>query len=85
MKTLPALAFVFPYHEMLLRGHLEVDGYQVKTRHCKWNYRGPVLLYTSHGRFAKVPANVYRLNPKEFPTGAIVGIATVVDSRQLTW
>ena len=83
-KTIPALAFVFPYHEMLMRGLLEIDGFGVKTRRSNWNYRGIVLLYTSKGKHHKVPAKAYNLNPDEFPRGAIVGVATVVDSRLLT-
>lgn len=84
-KTIPALAFVFPYHEMLLRGFLKVEGYDgVKTRSSNWNYRGPVLLYTSKGQYHKIPTESYRLDPTKFPIGAIVGIATVVDSRPLT-
>lgn len=84
MKTLPALAFVFPYHEMLMRNLLSVGDFQVKTRSSNWHYRGPVFLYTSRGRYHRAPAQAHRLNPNEFPTGAIVGVATVVDSRPLT-
>lgn len=86
LATWPALAFVFPYHEMLLRGLLKVEGYDgVKTRSSNWNYRGPVLLYTSKGKYHKVPARAYNLNPNEFPSGAIVGVVNIVDSRQLNW
>jgi len=84
-QTLPALAFVFPYHEMLMRGLLRVGDFSVKTRSNNWSHRGLVLLYTSHGRYHKVPARVYNLNPNEFASGAIVGVATMVDSRPLTW
>lgn len=86
MQTWPALAFVFPYHEMLLRKLLAVDGYEgVKTRSSNWNYRGPVLLYTSKGKYHKVPARAYGLKPEEFPNGVIVGVANIADSRQLNW
>lgn len=84
-RTLPALAFVFPYHEMLMRGLLKVGDLNVKTRSSNWNYRGLVLLYTSHGRYHKVPARAHNLNPNEFTRGVIVGVATIVDSRPLTW
>lgn len=85
-ETLPALAFVFPYHEMLMRGLLKVDGYDgVKTRSSNWNYRGPVLLYTSHGRYHHIPTEIYKLNPNRFPRGVIVGVATLVNSRELDW
>lgn len=84
-RTIPALAFVFPYHEMLIRGLLKVGDYQgVKTRRSNWNYRGQVLLYTSHGNYHMVPAREYDLNPDKFPRGVIVGVATVMDSRLLT-
>ncbi len=85
-KTIPALAFVFPYHEMLLRGLLNVDGFGVKTRSSNWNYRGPVLLYTSKGRPHDVPVKAYGLNPDNYRDrcGVIVGIATIVNSRLLT-
>ena len=84
VETLPALAFVFPYHEMLLRGLLNVDGLGVKTRRSNWNYRGPVLLYTSHGHYHRVPAEAYHLYPDKFPRGVIVGVGTLIDSRPLT-
>lgn len=83
-KTYPALAFVFPYHEMLMLNLLGVGEFQVKTRNSNWNYRGPVLLYTSHGRYHRVPAKAYGLDSNKFPRGVIVGVATVVDSRPLT-
>ncbi len=85
-KTIPALAFVFPYHEMLMRGLLRVGNHEgVKTRSSNWNYRGLVLLYTSKGRYHEVPCKAHGLAPNEFPNGVIVGIATIVDSRELTW
>lgn len=85
LATWPALAFVFPYHEMLLRGLLKVDEHDgVKTRSGNWNYRGPVLLYTSKGRYHRIPTESYKLDPTKFPIGAIVGVATIVDSRPLT-
>lgn len=85
VETWPALAFVFPYHEMAMQDLLKVDGlYNVKTRRSNWNYRGPVLLYTSKGRYHHVPAMAYGLNPHNFPRGVIVGVANVVDSRLLT-
>lgn len=84
-KTYPALAFVFPYHEMLILNLLGVGEFQVKTRNSNWNYRGPVLLYTSHGRYHRVPAGAYGLDSNKFPRGVIVGVATIVNSRPLTW
>ena len=82
-RTLPAIAFVFPYHEMLLRGLLNVDGFGVKTRSSNWSFRGPILLYTSNGRYHQVPAIAHNLNPNEFPRGVIVGVATLVDVKVL--
>lgn len=85
IKTLPALAFVAPYHEMLMRDLLLVDGlYSVKTRRSNWNYRGPVLLYTSKGKPHYAAAKAHNLDLKQIPSGVVVGIANLIDSRLLT-
>ena len=84
-KTLPALAFVRPYNEMLMLGLLNIDEFGVKTRSRNLNYKGPVLLYTSNGRPHQIPAQAHGLNLSEVPAGAIVGVATMVDSRELVW
>lgn len=69
---------------MLMHRLLDIDGFGVKTRSSNWNYRGPALLYTSGGRPHKVPVKAYGLNPDEFPSQAIVEVATVVDCQLLT-
>lgn len=85
-KTIPALAFVIPYHEMLMRELLRVgEFFGVKTRSSNWNYRGLVLLYTSHGHHHEVPCRAYKFDPEQLHKGVIVGVATLVDSRKLTW
>ncbi len=82
-KTLPLLPNSFPFNEMMFRGILKLGNRIVKTRNWHWKYRGFVLLYTSTGR-AMVSARAYGLDPKEFPSRAIVGVAELVEVRPLT-
>lgn len=77
-KGIPVFPNLFPYNELLLRGKL-----MCKSRNWAWNYRGPILLYTS-SRNEKSVCEAYGLDPKLFPHKQIVGRATLVDVRKLT-
>lgn len=84
LQTLPALPNVVPYNEMLFRDLLRVGDYDVKTRSWDWDYRGPLLLYTSKGRHHPGPCEAYKLDRRDIPTGQIVGICNLADVRPLT-
>lgn len=77
-RGIPIFPNLFPYNELLLQGKL-----MCKSRNWSWQYRGPILLYTS-GRNATSVCEAYGLKPKDFPHKAIVGRAMLVDVRELT-
>jgi len=75
--TVPVFANRAPWNELVLRGKR-----RVKTLSFNWKYRGPILLYTSKDRTDDWGLFEYRvrgLKMADIPTGAIVGIAEVVD------
>lgn len=77
--TLPAMPNIFPFNELLLgKGKMRLSA---KTREWKWNYAGPVLLYTSKCRIAREVANAHKLNPADFTLGAIAGIGWLLPVR----
>lgn len=83
-RILPVFPNWFPYNDMLLDGHLKVGDYAgVKTRSWKWDYRGPVFLYTS-GRTAPQPARTYRYHNSPHVHKIIIGVAELVEVRDLT-
>lgn len=82
-KTLPALPNRIPYNEMLFRGLLKVGDCQAKTRSWVWDYRGLILLYTS-SKTDWHPVRAYEFDPAQIPTRALVGVAKIVDSRELS-
>ena len=81
---LPVFPNWFPFNDMLLDGHLKVGKYEgVKTRSWDWNYRGPLLLYTSGRAFHQaVEAYQYANGAKKHKV--IIGIGELVDVRELT-
>lgn len=81
--TIPAFPNAFPYNELLLDGKLKIGPFGVKTRSWEWKHRGLVLLYTS-GRVHKPVADAYGLDPKKYPCKMIIGMADLVDVRELT-
>lgn len=73
-KTIPAMANSFPWNEYILQ-----RGLPGKTISFNWKYRGPCLLYTSWS--VDVVADDARLDPDEWPRGAIIGMAQVVNVK----
>lgn len=80
---LPVFPNWYPYNDMLLDGHLQVGRYHLKTRSYDWKYRGPVLLYNS-GRVAWHCVDAYQYSSIDRPHRHIIGVATLVDVRELT-
>jgi hypothetical protein len=68
---------------MLFDGRLDVGDFAVKTREWEWKYRGPVLFYTS-SRVCKAVAKAYGYRQQPDEKKAIIGIADLVDVRELT-
>lgn len=75
---IPIFPNAFPYNELLLSGRL-----LAKTRNWSWDYRGPVLLYTS-SRNVTSAWQSYNMPPRCYPHQRIVGWGTLVDCRPLT-
>ncbi len=80
---LPVFPNWYPYNEMVFDGHLQVGDFAVKTRSWNWNYRGPVLFYTS-GRVAQQAIDAYKYQKGPFNHKSIIGIADLVETRLLT-
>ena len=88
---IPVFPNWFPYNDMLLDGHLEVEHktmaegtvHGVKTRSWNWDYRGPVLLYNS-GRTAREALEAYGYSDCSPMHRVIVGIGNLYDVRPLT-
>lgn len=74
----PIFPNAFPYNDLLLSGKL-----LAKTRNWKWDYRGPVLLYTSSRNTTPV-WQAYDMPPRNYPHKQIVGRGNLVDCRPLT-
>lgn len=86
VRTLPVLPNRVPYNEMLFRGLLDINsnGLQLKTRPWNWRYRGWVLLYNGKRLPAWLPCEGYNIDPETIPQGVLVGVAELVDVRELT-
>jgi len=80
---IPVFPNWYPFNDMVFDEHLQVGDCTVKTRSWDWNYRGPVLFYTS-GRVARqaVEAYSYKRNPSNHKI--IIGVANLVNVRELT-
>ncbi|MBI3632245.1 MAG: hypothetical protein HY225_02255 [Candidatus Vogelbacteria bacterium] len=83
-QKLPVFPNWFPYNDMLLDGHMKVDGHEgVKSRCWEWNYRGPVLLYNSL-RTAKPAVKAYDYTNSSENHKVIVGVGELVEVRGFT-
>lgn len=81
---LPVFPNWFPFNDMLFDGHLRVlDFAGVKTRSWKWDYRGPVLFYTS-GRTARPAVEAYEYQDSQEHHKVIIGTGNLVEVRELT-
>jgi len=80
---LPVFPNWYPYNNMVFDGRLQVGDCAVKTRSYGWNYRGPVLFYTS-GRTEQRAVEVYGYEGGRDKHKVIVGVADLVDVRELT-
>lgn len=74
----------FPYNDMAFDGFLKVGEYAaVKTRNWNWDYRGPVLFYTS-GRTATEVRKAYGYQDDRSRHQIIIGVGDLVEVRNLT-
>ena len=79
---LPVFPNWYPYNDMLFDGHLQVGKHSVKTRSYDWDYRGPVLFYTS-GRTQQSCVKAYKYVNGQDKHKIIIGVANLVDVRPL--
>ena len=73
----------YPYNNMVFDNHLQVGNFAVKTRSWNWDYRGPVLFYTS-GRVAHQAVEAYGYQRDRSNHKVIIGVADLVNVRELT-
>jgi hypothetical protein len=82
-ETVPVMANIVPWNEAILRGIRTF-----KTLHFNWSYRGPLVLYNSHGRpdgEDRIYARRHGLDIDTQTRGVIVGVVDVVgctDARE---
>lgn len=82
-RKIPVFPNWFPFNDMVFDGHLQIGEFAVKTRCWNWDYRGPVLFYTSlRVAWRAVDAYGYRRNSSVHKV--INGIANIVLARELT-
>lgn len=80
---LPVFPNWYPYNNMVFDGRLQVGDCAVKTRSWNWDYRGPVLFYTS-GRVAHQAVEAYGYQRNRANHKVIIGVADLVNVRELT-
>lgn len=68
---------------MVFDGHLQIGDCDVKTRSWNWDYRGPVLFYTS-GKVAHQAVEAYGYKRHPSNHRVIIGVADLVNVRELT-
>jgi hypothetical protein len=85
-QFVPVFPNWFPFNNMMFDGHLRVGKYEgVKTRNWNWDYRGPVMFYTSgKSRIARQAVKAYGYQNSPDNHQIILGVGNLVEVRPLT-